>query len=288
MTYSPLRNSVLGLLGLAFLATPAAAEQLAPSDTVQATVMDLKYEIYAGGMLALVVKMETALGAERYRTLFKAEIAGPYSWFMDFAVKSQVEGLRADSVLQPASFVTESYKKDKLKRRVEISYLADGTLLTSVDPEPKKENRDEIPESLQLGTFDPLSAVLMLTQAAALQGSCESVVPVFDGRRRFDLTAEDLGSERIDSSRYQAFEGDARHCLVKFERLSGHKKGDMGVESSYPDNISVFLGQVESGLPFVPVRMEMDHKYGALRAHLVDVDIHEKPVALEAELHEGE
>ena len=71
--------------------------------------------------------------------------------------------------------------------------------------------------------------------------------------------------------------------MVKFERLTGFKEGEMGVKSSYPDNISVFLAPVEAGLPPVPVRMEMDHKYGALRAHLTDVDVRLEPLALEAE-----
>ena len=245
--------------------------------------MDLEYEVYAGGMKALEVEMEIAFGESRYRTAFDAEIAGPYAWFMDFKLRSKVEGRRDDAAVQPAYFITEAFKKEKLKRRVEIAYLDDGTLDTLVEPEPDEEDRDDIPESLRLDTFDPLSAVIMLTEAVALQGKCDSVVPVFDGRRRFDLTAEDLGPAQIDASRYQIFEGEARHCMVKFERVTGFKEGEMGVESSYPDNISVYLAPVEPGLPPVPVRMEMDHKYGALRAHLTDVEIRQEPLAFEAE-----
>ena len=281
------RTSALGLAALAVLAAPAAAsEEEAPQSAtaaIQATVMELEYEVYAGGMKALEVEMEIALGETRYRSSFDAEIAGPYAWFMDFKLRSSVEGLRDDSAVQPAYFITEAFKKDRLKRRVEITYLENGSLETLVEPEPDEDNRDDIPESLRLGTFDPLSAVMMLTEAVALQGNCDAVVPVFDGRRRFDLTAEDLGPAQIDANRYQIFEGEARHCLVKFERVTGFKKGEMGVESSYPDNISVFLAPVEAGLPPVPVRMEMDHKYGALRAHLTDVDVRLEPLALEAE-----
>lgn len=283
MYKTSLRNGFVALFAFSAAAAPAFAEapQSAVSE-IQATVMDLKYEVYAGGMLGLTVDMEIALSETHYRSDFEAEIDGPYDWFMDFKLRSKVEGLRDDSAVRPAHFITESFKKKKLKRRVEITYLEGGGLETSVEPTPDEDDRDDIPERLRIGTFDPLSAVLMLTQAVALQGNCEAVVPVFDGRRRFDLTAEDLGPAQIDANRYQVYDGKARHCLVKFERVTGFKKGEMGVESSYPDNISVFLASVEPGLPPVPVRMEMDHEYGALRAHLVDVDVYQEPIALEA------
>lgn len=287
------RSTALGLAALALVTAPAALsadDEAAVSATsaIQATVMDLEYEVYAGGMLGLEVEMEIALSETRYRTAFEAEIAGPYAWFMDFALRSRVEGHRDDTAVQPAYFLTEAFKKDRLKRRVEIAYLDDGSLATLVEPEPDEDDRDDIPESLQLDTFDPLSAVIMLTEAVALQGECNAAVPVFDGRRRFDLTAEDLGPAQIDANRYQVFEGEARHCLVKFERVTGFKKGEMGVRSSYPDTISVFLAPVEPGLPPVPVRMEMEHRLGALRAHLTDVDVRQEPIALEAELPTGE
>ena len=282
-----IRNGFFGLAATSLLALPAlaaparAAEPVAAVDPAKARVMELRYEVYAGGMLGLEVEMEIALSETHYRSSFEAEIAGPYAWFMDFSLKSEVQGLRSDTAVQPARFLSEAFKKEKLKRRVEITYFDDGAMETSVDPEPDEENRDDIPEKLRLGTFDPLSAVLMLTEAVALQGTCDAVVPVGDGRRRCDLTAEDLGPADIESSKYQAYDGEARHCLVKFDRLTGHKKGEMGVESSYPDNISVFLAAVVPGLPPVPVRMEMDHKYGALRAHLKDIDLSEEPVAQE-------
>lgn len=288
------RNGFFGLAAASLLALPAlsaparAADPIAAVGPGKAQVMDLHYEVYAGGMLGLEVDLRMALSETHYRSSFEAEIAGPYAWFMDFALRSEVEGLRDDAAVQPARFLSEAFKKEKLKRRVEITYLDDGSLQTSVDPEPDEDNRDDIPESLRLGTFDPLSAVLMLTEAVALQGNCDAVVPVFDGRRRFDLTAEDLGPADIESSKYQAYDGEARHCLVKFERVTGFKEGEMGVESSYPDNISVFLAAVVPGLPPVPVRMEMDHKYGALRAHLKDIDLSEEPIAQEVRREEAE
>ncbi len=292
MHRTTLRNGVLALMGLALLpaaipATALAEEALPRAEltevaSAKATVMDLKYEIYAGGMLGLKVDMEIALTATRYRSSFDAKIAGAFSWFKDFRLRSEVEGLRDGGATQPSYFVSEAFKKGKSKRLVEITYHDDGSLQTSVVPEPDAEDRDDIPEDLRIGTFDPLSAVLMLTEAVALQGSCDAVVPVFDGRRRFDLTAEDLGAEQIDANRYQVYEGEARHCLVKFNRLTGYKEGEMGVKSSYPDNISVYLAPLAPGLPPVPVRMEMDHKFGALRAHLVEADIREEPSVQEA------
>ena len=134
------RTSALGLAALAVLAAPAAAtEEEAPQSAtaaIQATVMELEYEVYAGGMKALEVEMEIALGETRYRSSFDAEIAGPYAWFMDFKLRSSVEGERADTAVQPAYFITEAFKKDRLKRRVEIAYLEDGSLDTRVEPEP--------------------------------------------------------------------------------------------------------------------------------------------------------
>ena len=116
--------------------------------------------------------------------------------------------------------------------------------------------------------MDPISAMLNLVHAVARDGRCAGRVPVFDGRRRFDLAARDLGEQDLVRSGVASFEGLARRCRVTFEPVTGFWR-DERWEQPKTSEIEIFLATVVPGGPPVPVRLEAENAFGAVRIHLV-------------------
>ena len=65
-----------------------------------------------------------------------------------------------------------------------------------------------------------MTALLQMLAAVAVHGNCNVTVPVFDGKRRFDITGADAGNQHIDAQGYGSFTGTARalRCRLHDDR----------------------------------------------------------------------
>src|SRR5262249_31572256 len=123
---------------------------------------------------------------------------------------------------------------------------------------------------------DMLTATLLLMQAAQNTQKCEGSFPVFDGKRRFNVTLQDKGMENVPQSDYSSFSGEALKCTLKVEPVAGFKEKDkkrgwMAVQSHTEERKkppTLWLARVDEAGPVVPVRMEIASDYGAVVAHL--------------------
>ena len=99
--------------------------------------------------------------------------------------------------------------------------------LTASAPEPHPD-RVELTDAHRQGILDPLTALLIpaaggddgLTEAA-----CQRTLPVFDGRRRFDLK---LAFKRMDKVKAdKGYAGPAVVCAVTFQPIAGHRSVEL-------------------------------------------------------------
>ncbi len=107
--------------------------------------------------------------------------------------------------------IPEDYSQHVISRSsdriVEVRYAGEPILGSRVrdlvlfaDPSRSKrdgENLPEPPESMRMGAIDPLSAILALGRHA-IAGETRFTLPVYDGRRRFDVEVAVLGPGRIE------------------------------------------------------------------------------------------
>ena len=112
--------------------------------------------------------------------------------------------------------------------------------------------------------------MLAVVAKVAQSGRCEVEVPIFDGRRRYNLTTQHLGETELVASDVAPFGGVATRCGLAFEMLGGgwKKKSRRWKEAGRPE-IEVFLARVLPNAPPLPVRLHAKNNFGALRIHLV-------------------
>jgi len=244
--------------------------------------VELTYKLWVGGLHGLTMQARVEEDGQRYDLSLRARTRGWTGTIFPFVLEARsigrVDGARA----RPERFRTASREGSDAIRWAALDY-PDGTGAPQVRAEPDPgEERDRalVPEHARRGTLDPVSAVYTLLRKAS--DGCEGTARIFDGRRRFDLTARDAGTERIRESSYALYSGEARVCDLTLRRVRGFEQdrggggkggaGSGGSDSKYPDTVRVFLAEVAAGLPPLPVRLEAVTLIGSLRAHLVELD----------------
>ena len=227
----------------------------------------LSYEVWKGGFHALDLEADLARADGDYVIRFAAHTRGFIGWIYPYLLEGEAGGKLADKGPLPNRFATLSRSRSDEKRRA-ISYLGDGSLVTWSDPPRSAEDDEEsVPTPMRLNTLDPASAILSVVDAVTRAGKCDGDYPVYDGRRRFDLTVSLIGPEPLAPSRYSSYSGPATLCRVVVNKLAGFR--DRGGEGGLPAIINVWLASVASFEPMVPVRLEGESALGNMIIHLV-------------------
>ncbi len=225
------------------------------------------------------IDTNVALRPESYAAEFEVRTDGSLAWFMEWKLRSKVQGETRPDGLRPAAFRSESNWKGK-ERWVHVKYGADGNPLVEAVPPPDEDDRERVPDDLRVGTVDPLSAGLNLVHMLTEGGRCDGTVSIFDGRRRFDAASEDEGPTEIPASEIAPYGGEAIACRLSVVPVKGFWR-----DQRYrvkPQDVMVYLRPALPGTPLVPVRVEANTRFGAIRVHLVSVEEAGAPEATDA------
>ena len=253
-----------------FIATPAFAEE---APVKPAVVLD--YKIYIGGLEALSSTVSIGEDATHYDVAIKAVTAGAIGRMMPWKIDIDSRGNVAGDVLQPVEHAQKNNFQGK-ERSVTLRYDGHGGFIDrKVLPDAQEDQRDEVPADQTRDTLDIVSGVFAGLRAVDRTGSCNSRVPVFDGRRRFDLVYSDDGHETLEASGVAMYSGDALKCAVKVEPMAGYWKKNQkkfftrkvnGEDQVVP--IEVYIARVGAAKVEVPVRIESTSPFGPLVLNL--------------------
>ena len=261
----------LALSGL-LLASVAQAEDkiVAAVEPAGWRPVSLLYEVHAGGLHVFSINIEAALKPEDYYLSLSLRTDGALAWVLDWSMVSAASGQASATEPAPDWFRSESLWRGE-KRWVEVGYGEGGPPVVRAVPPPEEDDRPRVPEEKRRGTVDPLSAGAALVYALASQGHCDVALPIFDGRRLFEAQSWDLGPTEIPVSDFSPYSGEARNCAITVVPVTGFWR-----DSQYeprPQDFTIFLGKPSDDAPPLPLRIEAETRFGALRVHLVDVSL---------------
>lgn len=200
---NPLRL-LLPLLGMLLL--PAVAMgQAAPAPDIL-----LRYAAYWGGLHAADVTLALRQDDERYDVVMEVAGRGLIGWLVDLSTAGHSRGsLLAETTPRPLLY--RYYQRDGDDESVvEIEFdpatgrghSQERTRDAALRGRPdgwEVEPQDGVPATLRTGVFDPLSLVPLLRDAlprALEDGRRSLAIPVFDGKRRFDVAVRLKGEGR--------------------------------------------------------------------------------------------
>ena len=269
----------LAALPAFFLAAPALAAggAGAQSPVQPASQLQVTMTIYAGGITMGNVDMDATFRGGDYHIVSNLKTAGVVNAFWQSEIQATSSGKVGANALNPSlydSFYTGHAGK---RQEVSLTYESGAAPRLYADPAYSTTGNEVKPDDSK-ATLDPLSAILLISSGVAAKGgdACALSVPVFDGRRRYNIEmtrARDVDIH-MDSGLYA---GKGVQCDIRYRQIAGFRPRVIKDNESFPVIhawIARFPSTVAGRDYTVPVRVWADTKYGvmAVLATAVKVD----------------
>jgi hypothetical protein len=250
--------------------TSAAPDQVASHEPASAQRLGLDYTVYFGGLHVLDLGVAVGLGARTYDVTSNIRTVGIARWWAPWDSVATTEGRLDGLQVEPQRHRMEGELRGH-RRTVAIDFRGSDVADVRLDPPPAHdEDRDPVTPAEMKGTLDPSSALLAMSRRVAADGGCTGRVPVFDGRRRYDVVVVDRGTERLSAGDSDRFSGPALRCDFTFVPIAGYAR-----HSTDPEHLKyrvrtghAWFAEIVPGEPAVPVRIEMQGDVAVTVVHL--------------------
>jgi hypothetical protein len=203
----------------------AAALALAmPGAAYADSRLEARYSASVAGLNVGRTDIAIVIGSTEYTSAASGRASGLLRTLLSGEGTLSTRGAVVGNRLVPASFSARTagdYETSAVTMTLEGGDAKDVTAQTS-DPDAE---RVPLTAEHRKGIVDPLSALLVPvggTGAVVAAEACQRTLPIFDGRRRFDLT---LSFKRIDQVKAKGYAGPAVVCAVAFKAIAGHRVG---------------------------------------------------------------
>ena len=252
--------AVLSLTGGLLLAIGAALAQSPP----QTNRVAMRFEVFGpAGLHVLTNRIEIDEIGERYAVASELTTSGLTGFFLDLAEHSKVGGRLTAASALPEAFRSESRHNGE-DRHDRVDYRDDGSIDGSASPPPITP----ITAAQMRGTVDALTAYLLVERRLGRGEDCTLVIPVYEGRRRYDLRYTDRGEQISSPAGGQRFEGATHVCQMKRTEIAGFPADPKKSEGARTGTI--WFARLVPGDLLVPVRFELETEIGQVTGYLAE------------------
>jgi hypothetical protein len=228
------------------------------------------YDTYADGLHVASTEAGFDIGATGYQMRLAYHTTGVVGFFYRGHQLSTVSGAWHGMQPVPSRFFGEGVWRGD-SRIVDIAYDHGKPVIRQLVP-PNADEREPVPDALQVDSVDTLSALAELMHVVAATGRCELKVRTYDGRRATEIEARTVEEEMLEPSQRSGFGGKALRCDFAGRLIAGFKFGGDREKDSKPLHGSAWLAAVVAGAPPVPVRMAFETRwFGNATMYLVSV-----------------
>ena len=245
-----------------------------PSKSNGLRELKLTYEIFVGGFHSGHVNLFVHRNSNYYELFAVTTSTGPIDFLVGFRSYAQSRGAVSEEGFIPYSHHVNNVWTGDI-RFVRIDYVNDkkigvAPVRTIVHPTHEIDERDFVAIGDRRDTIDPLSAALRAAHQSVGSNDrtpCNDSIPVFDGRRRYNLIFEDAGNESVDGPYY---DGQARKCLTSIERIAGFSGNPFLPQSKDLEGGEIWFAELVPNFPPIPVRFKTDIGLGNAFVHLMN------------------
>jgi Protein of unknown function (DUF3108) len=186
------RCLLVGLLLFALSAGPAAAGFDQP--------VELRYRFTWAGVPIAELGLRHAADSTVYQTEVAIRTIGLADQLVGFRGSSHATGRYQEPDGFTASRFRSTSRSYSKSRRIMVRFDREtGDVIELELTRRGKPDRSKVPEALQKGVVDPVTAILQMRHRLAMSGDLESYkAAVFDGRRRFDAEARVTGRHQAE------------------------------------------------------------------------------------------
>lgn len=268
-----LAASAVAVLATSLAAVPAAtaaqgsAQTAAPNATGRNADVDLFYKVYIGGFHVVDMTVDIGLDPRTYEVQADIRSIGMIGRMFPWSMRAHSQGLFADNRVRPVSAGQSNNWRGK-ERFIDLSFPDGIARVDRIRPTADHDDRNKVPRDMRAGALDLTSAIMAVITRIDGPADCRGKVPVFDGRRRYDLMMAPDGVGELRPNRYSPYAGATTNCILWIDKKAGFKERDSSGWNDSDRRARVWLGRAFGGTPPVPVRLTFETPFGELIAHL--------------------
>lgn len=220
---------------------------------VAAREVRLTYNGFFFGLRVMKANVTAAMGAAGYEASSEFRTAGLAGFFKDARIQAVAKGALDAGRVAPASYAHQNLASKK-KRKIEIDFTG-AEVEARVDPPFGSLGEPPATPAQRREALDPIGVFLQIAIAPAAE-PCKRTLPVFDGKRRYNLRFEPAGRERLE---LRGFQGDSAKCHIYYEPVAGFDADELEAPEVYERPITMWLADVGGGF-LAPVRIKTEVK----------------------------
>ncbi|MBL6936381.1 MAG: DUF3108 domain-containing protein [Alphaproteobacteria bacterium] len=258
--------AALPLGGAAYGAGGAGSETPSqPGSTIQVAMT-----LYAGGLTLGHVDLNTTIRGDQYHSVSNLQTGGVVNVVWQSEIQATSNGTVAPNSFHPALYDSFYTGRSDKKQEVSLTYDNGGPVKLYANPAYPTTGY-EVPPDQQKNTFDPLSAITYFVSGvhmASADNPCGVLLPVFDGRRRYDVGFEKVKDVTVSMDN-GLYKGKAVLCQMHYKQIAGYKPRVLKEGAKFP-LISAWITTMPSAITgrsyVVPLRVWADTEYGVIAA----------------------
>ena len=206
------------------------------------------------------------IGERLYTSTASGKSGGILAFLVNGDGSVMTQGTVADGYLHPTDFVSHILDEDgdtELRITFDNGFAREQIL----HGKPPAEDTVPVTDAERRGVADPLSAVLVAKASAnawLAPATCNRVLKIFDGRRRYDL---DLSYKRSDQVTIaDGFTGATLVCAAKLRPIAGYRSGSLLLKYvASRHDMELWFAPVEGTDVLAPIRVLIPTILGTLK-----------------------
>lgn len=267
-----IRSACLSLALMLPLSGTALAQGATPSQV-------LGYDLYVGGLRALTANINVKEGAGRYGIDLASGTASGFRIVAPWSGSFKADGWLADGKRQPENYQSVSKGSDKTKiKTYKFNKKAELVSFTSFENETDKTPKPIDSTLTPPGLVDVLTSTLQAMDRVEAGKGCTGSSLIFDGDRNFTLSFKDAGTEQLEPSKFNVYNGSAQACTFSMEPGKGKWRKKLRGWMMLQDQSrkqgmepTVWFAKPDPAGSYVPVRVQVKSNYGTILLHLTSV-----------------
>jgi len=199
------------------------------------------------------------------------ETSGIVSIFWQATIDATATGRIAKHGLMPYEYDSYYSRGSTRKERVKVTFSGNEPA-TFADP-PYDTTKFPVSADEKRQAVDPMSAITLILAGVRADAAnpCGTVAPVFDGRRRYDISFTYVKDEPVKLAD-DLFDGRAHLCQLHYRQISGFKPKIMKEGAAFPPIFADFADIPAAGAPdghyVVALKLWSDLSWGTISARL--------------------
>ena len=190
---------------------------IAPLESAMTSV-DLNFEVYGGGLHVVSFGTQAVLTPRSYEIAAQFQTEGIADSLFHGRGSSSASGLLTPSGPQLLTY-SQEYDGRFGERSIAMALDDNGSYRVTALPADGVHANGFSPSAIR-NSIDPLTASIF-TAINANANPCDQTIPVFDGRRIFNLEFSELETTSLNPEGAGAYQGDAWKCSVIYKPIAG-------------------------------------------------------------------